>query len=187
MKVALFHWRAHRLALRLGDSFSLTSATRPRDLAKLIELAHSRKCVVELGTGTAWTAISLALANRACKVVSYDPIERPERDFYIRLVGLSVRDRVELIVAPGADGGAGGDQPVDMLYIDSSHACQETIREVRAWQPALADDALLVFDDFTHPLYPGVREAVAQLGLGGQQHGSLFVHRAVPSAAERRG
>lgn len=77
-RVALFQWRARRLALRLGDRFSLTSATRPRDLAKLIDLARTRKCAVELGTGTAWTAISLALADRDRKVVSYDRSEHSE-------------------------------------------------------------------------------------------------------------
>lgn len=184
LKVASFQWRAHRLARRLGDEFSLKSATRPRDLAKLIELARSRECVVELGTGTAWTAISLALADRGREVVSYDPIERRERELYARLVGLSVRDRVELVAALGADG-AESHRTVDLVYVDSSHGREETIREVQAWQPVLTEGAPLVFDDFTHPLYPGVHEAVARLGLDGEQHGSLFVHRIAGSASRK--
>lgn len=182
LNVALFQWRAHRLALRLGDEFSLTSATRPRELASLIELARSRRYVVELGTGTAWTAISLALADRARKVASFDPVERRERDLYLRLVGLSVRDRVELVDAVGV-AGAEGHPSVELLYIDSSHGREETICEVRAWQPVLTSGAPLVFDDFTHPRYPGVREAVMRLGLAGERRGSLFVHRAIGFAA----
>jgi hypothetical protein len=54
-RVALFQWRARRLALRIGDRFSLVSATRPQDLAELMSLARGRRHVVELGTGTAWT------------------------------------------------------------------------------------------------------------------------------------
>lgn len=47
---------------------------------------------------------------------------------------------------------------------------------MRAWRPALTPGALVVFDDHTHPDFPGVREAVEELGLGGAQHGTLFVH-----------
>jgi Methyltransferase domain len=176
LRVALFQWRAHRLALRLGDRFSLVSATRPQDLAVLMSLARGRRYVVELGAGTAWTTISLALADRRRTVVSYDPIERSERELYLQLTSSSARDRIALVLAPGVDR-AQSHRMVDLLYIDSSHSREETIREVRAWQPFMASDALVVFDDFTHPQYPGVREAVTQLRLGGEQRGTLFVHR----------
>lgn len=182
--VALFQWRAHRLALRVGDRFSLTSATRPQDLAVLMSLARGRRRVAELGTGTAWTTISLVLADRQRTVVSYDPIERSERELYLQLTNSSVRDRITMVSAPGA-GEPQRHQWVDLLYIDSSHSREETIREVRSWQPFLAGDALLVFDDFTHPEYPGVREAVAQLGLSGEQFGTLFVHRVGADRAAR--
>lgn len=175
-RVALFQWRARRLALRVGDRFSLVSATRPQDLAVLMSLARGRRYVAELGTGTAWTTISLALADRQRTVVSYDPIERSERELYLQLTNSSVRDRIALVFAPGVDA-AQRHRMVDLLYIDSSHSREETIREVGAWQPFLADGALLVFDDFTHPEYPGVREAVTQLRLSGEQRGTLFVHR----------
>ena len=35
---------------------------------------------------------------------------------------------------------------------------------------------MIVFDDYTHPDFPGVREAVTELGLQGEQRGTLFVH-----------
>lgn len=74
---------------------------------------------------------------------------------------------------------------VDLLHIDSSHSREETIREAWAWQPFLADGALMVFDDSTHPEYPGVREAVMQLQLSGEQFGTLFVHRVGAAKATR--
>ncbi len=46
-----------------------------------------------------------------------------------------------------------------------------------AWQPALLSGALIVFDDYRHPEYPGVAEAIAELELDGEQRGTLFVHR----------
>lgn len=43
------------------------------------------------------------------------------------------------------------------------------------WLPALAADAVVVFDDFGEEYYPGVRAAVAELGLSGYAHGRFFV------------
>ncbi len=64
-----------------------------------------------------------------------------------------------------------------MLYIDSSHEREQTVAEVRAWRPVLAAGAPVVFDDYMHPGFPGVSEAIAELGLSGEQRGTLFVHR----------
>jgi len=63
------------------------------------------------------------------------------------------------------------------LYVDSSHEREQTIAEVRAWQPHLRSGALVLFDDYTNPEYPGVREAVEELELEGERRGGLFVHR----------
>jgi predicted O-methyltransferase YrrM len=173
--VAWFQWRAHRCARGLDDLFSLISVTRPADLAILLELARGRRHVVELGTATAWTTISLALADPCRTVASYDPIDRPLRERYLGLVGPSVRERVTLIDAPGSSGPRDG-EAVDLLYVDSSHEHQETLDELRAWKPVLRSGALVVFDDYTHPDYPGVRAAIEELGLAGSQRGTMFVH-----------
>ena len=174
-RVAWFQWRARRFARRTGDTFSLVSVTRPPDTRVLIELARDCRRIVELGTATGWTAITLALDDPGRRVVSYDVVGRgPER--YLELVGSDVRDRIELVLAPGSTGPR-DDEPVDLLYIDSSHERDPTVAEVRAWQPYLRAGALILFDDYRHPDYPGVEEAIDQLGLAGEQRGTLFVHR----------
>jgi predicted O-methyltransferase YrrM len=177
--VAWFQARARRAARAAGDEFSLVSATRPEDLARLLRLARGRREVVELGTGTAWTTISLALADDRRRVTGYDPIVRPERERYLGLAGPRARERIELVDQPGEQGPAGrlsvGGPAVDLLFVDSSHEREATVREVTAWRPALAPGALVVLDDYDHPDFPGVREAVAQLGLHGEQAGTLFV------------
>ena len=175
LRVARFDWRAHRLASRIGDEFSLVSATRPADLAVLLDLAGGRRRVVELGTGTGWTAVALALHDSAREVITYDPIHRPERERYLELVDRQVRERITFVQAPGSSGPQGPHE-VELLYVDSAHGRRDTIEELQAWRPALAPDALAVLDDFTHPDFPGVREAVAELGLGGEKRGTLFVH-----------
>jgi predicted O-methyltransferase YrrM len=174
-RVALFHFRARRAAEAAGDEFSLVSATRPTDLAVLLALARGRRRVVELGTATAWTAISLAIADPAREVTSFDPIDRPDRERYLALAGARVRPRLELVAAPGVSGPRDS-RAVDLLYIDSSHARQETIEELHAWGPVLGPGALVVLDDYVNHAFPGVREAVLELGLTGERRGMLFVH-----------
>lgn len=175
-QVLWFHWRARRLAWRMGDLFSITSVTRPPDTRVLLDLAKGRSRIVELGTATAWTAITLALDEAERHVITYDPFDRPEPESYLRLVRRDVRDRIEMVIAPGSTGPRDR-EPVDLLYIDSSHEREQTIEEVRAWQPHLSTGALIIFDDYTHPDFPGIREAVEDLALEGEQRGKLFIHR----------
>jgi len=94
---------------------------------------------------------------------------------YLDLVGPDVRERIELVVAPGCTGPR-DQQPVDLLYIDSSHTRGHTVAEVRAWQPYLQPGAPVLFDDYTHPDYPGVRDAIEELGLEGKLRGKLFIY-----------
>jgi predicted O-methyltransferase YrrM len=175
LRVALFQWRAWRLAARTGDEFALVSGTRPRNLAVLLRLAQGSRRVVELGTGSAWTTISLVLADQNCGVISYDPIERDAREQYLRLASPAVRRRLRFVTAPGSHGPEDG-EGVDLLYIDSSHDRDETVREVQAWSASLKAGSLVVFDDFGHPGYPGVEEAVRVLGLHGQRRGAFYIH-----------
>src|SRR4051812_20386268 len=81
-RVALFQLRAHALALRLGDEFSLDSAARPGQLAELLRLARGRRRIVELGTATGWTTVSLALGAPQARLLSADPVVQPHRERY---------------------------------------------------------------------------------------------------------
>jgi predicted O-methyltransferase YrrM len=160
----------------VGDRFSPVSRTEVRKLAVLLNSARGCRRVVELGTGTAWTAISLVLAEPGRVVQSYDPVERSERELYLRLVSLGVRRRLTFVGASG-DEGPRDSGMVELLYIDSSHHRDETISEVEAWRSVLGEGSLVVFDDFAHPGYPGVEEAVRYLRLVGAERRGLFVHR----------
>jgi predicted O-methyltransferase YrrM len=174
--VTWFHGRALRLALEREDVFSLRSAKSPRQLAVLLRLARRRRRVVELGTATGWTAAALALADRRRGVISYDPVVRAERERYLGLLGATTRARVVLLAARGEE--AARTEPVDLLFIDSSHERAATLAEWHAWRPRLAPGALVVFDDYGHPEFPGVAEAIAELGLGGRAQAGMFVWRA---------
>jgi predicted O-methyltransferase YrrM len=175
-RVAIFQWRAWRLGAQLDDEFGRVSATRPPKLATILKLAGSGRFVVELGTARGWTAISLALAHPEREVISYDPFERPEPQRYLQLVPEQVRRRVTLVRKRG-DAGPQTDRPVDLLYVDTTHEREDTIRELEAWWPVLREGAWVVLDDYAHPEFPGVKEAVRDLRLGGGERDGLFVHR----------
>jgi predicted O-methyltransferase YrrM len=177
-RVARFLWSAHRHARRNGDRFSLVSPVRPAELAELLALASGATMVVELGTGTAWSAIALALDDPGRRVLSCDPCVRGEREAYLDLGGPAARRRIELRHEPDSAGPRPGEEPVELLFIDSSHEREPTITAFLAWRDALAPGALVVFHDHGNPDYPGVREAVAELELAGRESGGLFVWRA---------
>jgi predicted O-methyltransferase YrrM len=175
--VRRFYRRAHARARRDGDRFSLDSVSRPGHLATLLALARGRRTVVELGTGTAWSTAALALDDPQRRVLSFDPIVRPERERYLALLQESERARIELFAQPGGDG-ASRAEGVELLFIDSSHERLATVAEFEAWRPRLAPGAVVVFDDYAHPDWPGVAEAVADLGIEGVVRGGLFAWRA---------
>jgi hypothetical protein len=67
-----------------------------------------------------------------------------------------------------------------MLFIDSTHEREGTLEEFRAWEPRLEPGAVVAFHDYAHADFPGVAEAVFELGLRGEGEvrGGLFVWRA---------
>jgi hypothetical protein len=65
-----------------------------------------------------------------------------------------------------------------MLFVDGSHERELTIATFEAWRPRLERDAIVAFHDFENPEYPGVTEAIRELGLNGEADGDLFVWRA---------
>jgi predicted O-methyltransferase YrrM len=176
--VALFFARARRTAARRGDLWSLTSATGPRSLAHVLREAHGHRRMVEIGTGTAWTAIACALADPGRRVLSYDPVVRPERAWYLALAGRAGRDRVDLVTAPGERGPRPGGGRVGFVFVDGSHERDRTIATFEAWRSAVEPGGAIAFHDWRNESYPGVTEAIAALGLRGQGHGDVFVWRA---------
>lgn len=128
---------------------------------------------MEIGTGTAWTTAALALADGERRVVSYDPIVRPERDRYLELAGIG--DRIELRESGGESGPADGDPPPDFVFVDGSHERELTIATFQAWRDRLAPGGAIAFHDYGNELYPGVTEAISELGLKGSVERDVFV------------
>ena len=177
-RAALFQARAMLRAARLKDDWALQSSTRPADVAELLRLARGRTRAVELGTATGWTSGALLLAEAQRRLTSFDPVVREHREAYLGLLPRSARERLELVPAPGHEAQGDG---IDLLFVDSSHDRDATVVELRAWQPRLAPGALVVLHDYGNPAYPGVAEAVAELGLEGRVHAGLWLWEAPPA------
>jgi predicted O-methyltransferase YrrM len=179
-----FYVRALWTAWRSGDQYSFDVVTRPHDLREILRLAGDAGSVVELGTATAWTTIALALANRSRTVTTFDPVARRERERYLSLIAPDVRSRITLVAGPGRIGPRTG-EPVDFLFIDGSHEREDTILSFHRWRAAISPGGLIAFHDYLDPGYPGVTEAIHELGLDGRRVGRVFVwtQRAAETAA----
>jgi predicted O-methyltransferase YrrM len=178
-RVAVFYSRSRRTAARTADDWSLRSATPPASLRLLLRLARGRREVVEIGTGTAWTTGALALSDRRRRVLSLDPIVRPEREVYLGFLPAGARGRIELVDEPGEqDAAARGWRP-DFVFIDGSHDREITARTFEAWRPLLAPGGIVAFHDYGNVEYPGVTQALTDMGLEGDVMRDVFVWRDV--------
>jgi predicted O-methyltransferase YrrM len=176
--VAWFYFRASRRALRSGDDHALRAASGPESIRCLLEVAAGRRNVVEIGTAAGWGAIALALADGDRRVTTFDPTSWPTRERYLSLVRPAVRRRIEFVDALGVDGAEMFSGTADLVFIDGSHDRDATIGHMQAWQPRVAPGGLVVFHDYGNEGWPGVAEAVRELGLTGETPGgSLFVWR----------
>jgi predicted O-methyltransferase YrrM len=170
-----FFARAIWRAWRTGDQVSPRGAAHPRELAQLLRAARGAQNVVEVGTGMAWTAIALTVSDPTRQVTSLDVWERPERDRYLALLSPQARQRLRLVTQAGEDGPGDLIDSVDFLFIDSSHTKEETLQTFDRWKDVVRPGGAVAFHDYGNPKYPGVAEAIEELGLDGEQSHLLFV------------
>jgi hypothetical protein len=61
------------------------------------------------------------------------------------------------------EGWFSSDKKVGLLFVDGDHSKEGARRDIEAWAPHLAEDARIAVDDFEHPDWPGVKEALDEL------------------------
>jgi len=57
--------------------------------------------------------------------------------------------------------------PVGLLFVDGDHTKEGAKRDILAWLPHLTENAAIAIDDYGHPDWPGVKEAVDELDAEG--------------------
>ena len=176
-RVAVFYLQALLTARRTGDRVGPNIAARPVELRPILRAAKGARWVAEIGTGTAWTAAALTLADPERRVVSLDVLARPERDRYVELMPAHARRRLSLVVGAGERGPGPEVEELDFLFIDSSHEREETVRSFGLWSERLRPGGVVAFHDHGNPSYPGVTEAIRELGLEGEESHLLFLWR----------
>ena len=79
-----------------------------------------------------------------------------------------------------------GGKRVGLLYVDGDHTREGARRDIVSWAPHLAEGAVIAVDDYGHPDWPGVGEAVDELVAEGflapieLYHDRLAVTRLAP-------
>lgn len=160
----------------VGELLHNYAACVPADQA-IVELGSYRgKSTCYLATGSsigyrapvfavdAWSEAVSTWRNRVM-----DRLPSPEfEDFQTQVALAGMAEMVtpiqsDTVKASAQWGTVGGNRTIGLLYIDGDHHHEAVMADFRAWRPFLADDALIVFDDYDTPTNPGVLTAVRLL------------------------
>jgi hypothetical protein len=179
--------------LRTPRHFRLVRAATPEDvmvaLADFAMAVPADQEIVELGVFQGRTALQLAWGaaqGNGAHVTAIDPWDLPGNVYdppftdaesrgwaqhWVSSLGYS--DKITLVQAfshevaarwaisaeeEGRDG-----QRVGLLYVDGDHTKEGAKRDIVAWAPHLAEGARIAVDDYGHPDWPGVGQAVDEL------------------------
>jgi hypothetical protein len=88
-----------------------------------------------------------------------------------------VRARLSLEIRDGREGPPPELPLLDFLFIDSSHELEETVATFRHWSERLRAGGTAAFHDYDNRRFPGVAQAVAELGLAGEERAGMYLWR----------
>lgn len=145
--------------------------------------------IVELGVFQGRTALIMAWGaqqGHGAHVTAIDPWDLPGNVYdppftdadsrawaEYRVNELGYTDRISLVnafshevaaewvISPDLIGR--GNRPVGLLFVDGDHTKEGARLDIEAWAPHLAPGATIAVDDYHHPDWPGVAEAVDEL------------------------
>lgn len=187
--------------------FKRVRAATPEDimmaLADFAAQVPADQEIVEIGVFHGRTALQMAWGARqgnGAHVTAIDPWDLPGNDYgppftdpgtrrwaYHHVKSLGYARDITLVQAFSIDATMNYDgPPVGLLFIDGDHSKEGATRDIETWAPHLAPDARIAIDDYGHPDWPGVKEAVDWLVEDGFlepvkiYHGALAVTRLAP-------
>ena len=114
-------------------------------LGEIVRISGARR-ILELGTFTGYSSISMALAlPPGGRVITCDVDEETNAIARRYATEAGVIDRIEYRVAPALETVAGLDGPFDMVFIDADKA--NYVNYYEATLPLLADDGVMLVDN----------------------------------------
>lgn len=164
--------------------FKRVQAATPDDvmvaLADFASAVPADQEIVELGVFHGRTALQMAWGARqghGAHVTGIDPWDLPgnvydppftdeasRRWAYHHVMSLGYARDITLVHAFSHDVAAAYDgKPIGLLFVDGDHTKDGARRDIEEWAPYLAPDARIAVDDYGHPDWPGVGEAVDEL------------------------
>jgi len=149
-------------------------------LADMAKGVPADREIVELGVFQGRTALIMAWGAKqggGAHVTAIDPWDlegnvydppftdagsKAWAEYRIRELGYA--DRIELTKAFSFEIGADwSGKPVGLLFVDGDHTKEGARTDITTWAPHLAPGAVIAVDDYHHPDWPGVAEAVDEL------------------------
>jgi hypothetical protein len=127
---------------------------------------------VEIGSWKGRSTIALALGFRARgsgTVIAVDPHDGPRHrargldtfgPFLANVEAAGVAGHVRPIRATSAEARPAVTEPIDVLFVDGSHAYEDVLADIDLWSGALRRGATVAFHDAYE--YPGVRRALRE-------------------------
>ncbi|HEU4753889.1 MAG TPA: class I SAM-dependent methyltransferase [Armatimonadota bacterium] len=164
--------------------FKRVRAATPEDvmmaLADFASQVPADQEIIELGVFQGRSALQLAWGaslGHGAHVTGIDPWDLPGNVYdppfteessrrwafhHVKTLGFS--RRISLVHGFSADvARTYSGPPVGLLYVDGDHTKEGARRDIEAWAPHLAPGATIAVDDYHHPDWPGVAEAVDEL------------------------
>lgn len=164
--------------------FKRVRAATPEDvmvaLADFASQVPADQEIVELGVFQGRSALQLAWGaslGHGAHVTGIDPWDLPGNVYdppftesgsrrwafhHVKTLGFS--RRISLVHGFSADvARTYAGPPVGLLYVDGDHTKEGARRDIEAWAPHLAPGATIAVDDYGHPDWPGVGEALDEL------------------------
>lgn len=164
--------------------FKRVRAATPEDvmmaLADFAAQVPADQEIIELGVFQGRSALQLAWGaslGHGAHVTGIDPWDLPGNVYdppftesssrrwafhHVKTLGFS--RRISLVHGFSADvARTYSGPPVGLLYVDGDHTKEGARRDIEAWAPHLAPGATIAVDDYHHPDWPGVAEAVDEL------------------------
>jgi predicted O-methyltransferase YrrM len=155
-------------------------------LADMAKQVPSDQEIVELGVYQGRTALIMAWGasqGNGAHVTAVDAWDLPGNTYappftdpvtreraYANIENLGYSERVKLyqdfavkFAGDWIESPTEGGMPVGLLFVDDDHSYEGARAAIEAWAPHLADGAVIAVDDYGHPDWPGVAEAVDEL------------------------